>query len=386
MTWYIRLVRLLAPFLPRRLKLAFWRFGSWRQYDVARKRAADHILSETRAVYSDSPCTLGIIEEPSLYHRHYIRACQEMRISYRVLNLLADDWLGRFQNSACDAFLVWPGCSGTAVKESFDTRLRILEQEMGYLLFPSARECWLTEHKPRLRDWLQAHGLPHPRTWVLLDPAEALAFCRTAPLPLVVKTATGASGSGVSIVRSRRALFSLARRFFGRGVRISTFDPWDTQKGYFLAQEYLEGVEEWRMVRIGDSFFGHPKSRGANGMHSGSGRCEWRTPPHAMLDLLRRVTDTGNFRSMDVDLFVTPGGDLLVNECQTVFGCSVATTQMIVDGKEGRYLWKDGAWVFDEGGYCRNHLCNLRIEFLLKMLAQQRGSIHAAPARARTGV
>ena len=73
-----------------------------------------------------------------------------------------------------------------------------------------------------------------------------------------------------------------------------------------------------------------------------------------------------------VDIFETEDGKLLVNECQTVFGCSFATTQMKINGKPARYLYKNGEWVLEYGEFCRNHMCNLRVEYLISKLKEKK--------------
>ena len=122
------------------------------------------------------------------------------------------------------------------------------------------------------------------------------------------------------------------------------------------------------MVRIGDSFFGHKKEAATSEMHSGSKMVSWGDPGHDLLELTRKVTEAGDFSSMNVDVFETQDGDLFVNECQTVFGCSVATVQMKIDEKEARYLYEDGHWQLEFGGILSNHMCNHRIECLLSIL------------------
>ena len=111
----------------------------------------------------------------------------------------------------------------------FDYRLKIIEEDLGKIIYPSWKECWLTKHKPRLLDWMNAHDIPHPRSWVFLDRQEALDFAMTVGLPVVVKTATGASASGIRIVRSAAMLQSVIRAAFGRGLCPRGYDPNDRQ-------------------------------------------------------------------------------------------------------------------------------------------------------------
>ena len=199
----------------------------------------------------------------------------------------------------------------------FDYRLRILEHDLGLVLYPTWEECFLTEHKPRLRDWLDVHKLPHPQTWVFHDRSQALAFAAVAPIPIVCKTATGSGASGVSRIRSRSVLRQTIKRAFARGLRPKRFDAHDRQRGFVYLQEYLPDAHEWRMVRIGDSYFGYRKEKGPDGLHSASHKWSWLDPGPELLNLLKQATDAGGFTSMDVDVFLTPDGRMLINEMQT---------------------------------------------------------------------
>jgi hypothetical protein len=197
--------------------------------------------------------------------------------------------------------------------------------------------------------------------------AEAEAFASACELPIVFKTGFGGAAAGVRILRRRRDLRAVVRRAFGRGHVAAGHDYRDREWGRLLLQEYLPEVREWRMVRIGDSYFGHPKSR-LGEFHSGSGRVEWDAPGPHLLDLLHRVTEQGQFRSMDVDLFETQDGRLLVNELQTVFGASTSVDQMRLDGIPGRMVrMETGAWQFEPGDFARNACANTRILDALKL-------------------
>jgi hypothetical protein len=362
------LIHALAPFIPECLKEAIRSRVQLREYDFFMQKKANPFRGMTEETYPECRYRFGIIEDVYQNHQYYVAACREMGVSYTVIDLLADNWIERFRNSRFDVVLVWPSCATTMVKQVFDYRLRILETDLGAPLYPAWRECWLTEHKPRLRDWLDAYKIPHPGTWVFHDRSRALEFAHDAPLPIVSKTATGASATGVEIVRNRGALARIIKQAFGPGLRPQGYDAYDRQRGYIYLQEYLPDAEEWRMVRIGESYFGYRKEKGPDGLHSGSGKWSWLDPGKELLDLLKRVTDIGEFTSMDIDVFRTADDRLLVNELQTVFGCSTPVIYMKVDDVEGRYLWTDEDWKFEAGGYWRNHMCNLRIQYLLSRL------------------
>lgn len=367
MSHFYQTLEKLRPWMPQPIKALGRHFVSYGRFDLARRKAHNPYQHIKGQEFEHSRFRLAILAEPSQYHSHLVAACRENQISFRVLDLLADDWIDQLDGLKFDGVLVWPGSHTQAIKSLFDSRLKQIE-DMGYALYPSWKECWLTENKPRMRDWLLANDIPHPKTWIFSDLSAALAASNIYSFPVVLKTAQGASAKGIRVVHTARQYRRLAIRAFGKGLSLNGFDRHELQRGMLIVQEYLEGVDEWRMVRIGDSFFGHRKGTSTKGLHSGAGYCDWIDPGHDRLDLLYKVTEQGDFRSMDVDIFETKDGRLLVNELQTVFGCSIATTQMKIDGVTGRYTRSNGNWQFEAGEFCQNHMCNLRVKYLIKSL------------------
>ena len=72
---------------------------------------------------------------------------------------------------------------------------------------------------------------------------------------------------------------------------------------------------------------------------------------------------------MSLDIFETPNGQYRVNELQTVFGTN-RPYEMLVNGKPGRYLYDNDTarWRFEEGIFCQNGCCNLRVADLVELL------------------
>ena len=75
---------------------------------------------------------------------------------------------------------------------------------------------------------------------------------------------------------------------------------------------------------------------------------------------------------MSLDVFQLPGGSLLVNEMQCVFG-AYDDAQMYVDGEPGRFVRQaNGEFVFEKGVYCVNHCCNLRIRDFMDIISNSK--------------
>jgi len=360
--------------LPPWLKALGRRWGDLAEYRQFERSLSNPYASEPDEWYAEgSPCLLGIVRELTHYHKVNIAACRELGVSYKLLNLHRSDWLESFASSNCDAFLVWPSAFLTVWKDMYDDRLRILEQDMGKLVYPTCRETWIYENKRRTRDWLTARGLPQARTWVFYDRKEAERFVRTAQLPLVLKTNMGASHSGVWMLRRRDDAMRSIKEAFSRGLLARGRDFRDREWGVIYFQEYLENAREWRMMRIGYSYFGYRKEK-VGDFHSGSGAWSWEDPPKTLLNLLHEVTERHGFSSMDIDFFEMPDGRYLINELQTVFGATTPAEMLRVNGRFGRYVREEptGAWIFEEGDFSRNMCANARVDYLVNHLLKQK--------------
>jgi hypothetical protein len=311
---------------------------------------------------------LGIIRSYNFWHQYYMAACREMGVPYCTINLEATDWLDQVRSSQCDAFLVWPSAFLSVWKQMYDERLAILAGHLGKLVYPDTTAMWIYESKRRMHYWLAAQGFAHPETWIFYSRDDALAFAMRAELPLVSKTDLGSMAAGVVIIRDRSQLRRLVRQAFGAGILRRGSDRRDREWGNVLFQRFIAHAVEWRIIRIGDSYFGYEKVR-VGDFHSGSACWIYERPPDRLLDLTRELTDRGGFTSMSVDILVDQNGNAYINELQGVFGM-LNDYACKVDGRTGRMLWDDhhGNWRFEEGDFCRNRMCNLRIQVVLDIL------------------
>ncbi|MBE0641904.1 MAG: hypothetical protein IH599_07700 [Bacteroidales bacterium] len=328
---------------------------------------------------------LGILRDFSSEHLNYVKACEEAGIRYEVLDVLAPDWVKQLQDSGCDGFLFHPPNDIQERKSMLDEIAWVTEQVLEKPIYPCFPELFIYENKRNMSYWLKANDIPHPPTRVFARLQDALEFLMIAPYPLVYKTNVGAGASGVRIIHSRHRAMRIARRVFGRfhpaltfgelrfsrkfkGIPLPLFGR--IQKHYLIVQDFIPIRWEWRMIRIGDSYFGHKKLL-RDGFASGSGKASLEQPPDELLHLTRRICETGGFRSMNLDIFETMDGEFLVNEMQTIFG-SYKPVQMRVDGLPGRYLYEDGSFRFEEGVFNQHGSHLLRVLDFASMLLEKK--------------
>ncbi len=334
-------------------------------------------------------------------HLPWVTACKNNSedIKYKIVDITRNDWLDRVQEENFDIYLVRPPDKISFFKQLYDERLYILHNILMKNIYPSFEETLVYENKKFLSYWLRANQIPHPFTGVFYYKNEVLSFIETCKLPIVAKTSIGAGGSGVRIIKDRKELSeyvqqafsekgitrrwgvnlrkgSYVKRLFNRMIDIPGFFSYlsnkrrsasiDPHRWFVIFQEYIPVVFEWRVVRIGDSFFAHKKLGEKDGLISGTSKVSWDGPDDKLLNFVKMVTDKREFLSQAVDIFVDLDGSYLVNELQCFFG-SKAAHQMILNGKPGRYIHNNSAWIFEEGEFNLNNSYNLRLENALSI-------------------
>lgn len=330
----------------------------------------------------------------------WIKSCKKYSelIDYSVVDLTKSEWFEEITNLKPDMLLVKPGGLTSSFKSLYDERLMILVKELGYKCYPTLDEVLIYENKKYFSYWLKSNNIPHPKTQVFYYMNEALQWLQKTDYPKVAKVNIGASGSGVSIINCfSEAKTYVIETFKGAGakkrsgpnlqksgllkrglkyvfkpsdikykLKIYNSKSKDVQRDFVIIQEYISHSFEWRVVRIGDSFFAHKKLL-AGQMASGSLVKGYENPPLQLLDFVKSITDKFGFHSQAVDLFETPDGIYLINEMQCIFGQS-DPYQMLVDNKPGRYIVKEEQWAFEEGDYASNQCYDLRVSYVINVL------------------
>lgn len=371
----VELIKKIKEITPQWLRSLIQRKKAFIQYKIKINESENPYrhIKENLNNPNQYPFIFGIVKNRASYHKYYIAACEELKVPYRVVDLFSYNWLENFKNSNCDVFLVWPDAMISIWNEMIVDRVKILEQDLGYWIYPTYKEIYMYENKRRLFYFLSAHNYPTPKTWIFYEEDEALEFAKTCDLPIVHKTNFGSSAKGVSIIRTRNQLQRTIKRAFQKGFTPIGYDLRDVEWGTILFQEYLENVKEWRLVRVNDSYFCREKIK-IGDFHSGSGAVGWAKPPADLLDQTREITDKFGFTSMNIDFFETQDGRFLINELHTVFGAILEKNLNRNDQYMGRWLYNASQknWEFEHGFFYQNACANLRVEYLIQRLLQKK--------------
>jgi len=328
---------------------------------------------------------LGILNEFLGLEKNYIKACQDLNIEYEVIDVISNNWIENIMNSDCDGYLVRPSAAKEVWKNLYDERLYFISQIMNKQIYPSYNEIMLYENKKNMAYWLKYNNISHPNTWIFYDKKEAMSFIKNySNFPIVFKTNIGSAAIGVKFFSKRKAIKTISKiftkfMFFNRGytkwyktkylISFPLMD--DKQFNYVIFQEKIDIKFEWRVIKIGDSYFGHQKL--INGKyHSGSGLVGWVRPPDDLLNFAKSICDVGEFSSMNIDIFESVNGQYFVNELQTIFG-SYLPSQMYIENIPGRLKWEKEKWSFEEGLFNQNGSCNLRVnDFVNKLISNKK--------------
>ncbi|MEY4573377.1 MAG: hypothetical protein RLZ10_2661 [Bacteroidota bacterium] len=328
--------------------------------------------------------------------RLWIQACKDFDLPFDVIDLTKDSWLEELQLLNPDLLLVMPSGFTSQFKQMFDERLFLIHDCLKIRMFPSLDEIRLHENKRYFYSWLKVNDLPMAQTNIFYNQAEIEGFISKCSFPIVAKTNMGASGSGVKILRNQEELLSYCTKAFSskgiskkvgpKSLRINPLKrilkvfrnpshiknrlkiynslSQDPQVGFVIFQEYIPHDFEWRIVRIGDSFFAHKKMK-SNELSSGTLLKNYDNPPLELFDFAKELTDRFSFQSMAIDCFER-NGKFVINEMQCIFGQS-DSFQMKVDNRIGRYVNVENSWKFEEGDFNQNQCFNLRLKTALEL-------------------
>jgi hypothetical protein len=317
---------------------------------------------ENIKLFDENKPYLGILYDIAQEHQYYQNACIDLKINYKVIDIRVSDWISQIEESGCEIFLVWPTIYKPIQNQFWDERLQILTKELNKIIYPTFDLLWLYESKRKTRDWLLVHNLPHPRTDVFFDKNDAINHINNSGLPIVYKTDQGAAASGVIIIRTKKKGLKIVKKAFNKGVNLKNRGINDRHQGYVIFQEFIPNVEEWRMVRVGDSYMCRLKQK-IGDFHSGSGEVGWAKPPLKLLEMTKHISEKFNVPNINIDFFETKEGDFLINEIHALWG---GPKKKKLSEYEGRYLWNDidEKWEFEKGYFYTNRTANLKLEWI----------------------
>ncbi len=327
----------------------------------------------------------------------WVNACKKRSLDYVSIDLCCSDWFEQIVNSGADFLVNKPEGSYEYLKTMYDEKLYIITNYLKIPMFPSLEETLIYENKKMLSYFLKANAIPHPETNVFYIKQQALDFVSGCSFPIVAKTAIGASGSGVKIIKTKEEAMKYIHSAFSKkginrrigpnpnhGTPVSWLkkamkDPgylirkvqlykseykFGKQFNYVLFQAYIKHDFEYRVTKCGEYYY-TTKKLPVNGKCSGAGVFSY-TPevPLEVYNFVKDICDKHNFNSMSADIFCTESG-YLINELQTHWGVEDDET-MYVNGAKGVYKYNNG-WRFIKGDFWTNCYFDTRLDAAIEL-------------------
>lgn len=160
---------------------------------------------------------IGILKSEDGWEKHYIHACEELKVQYQVIDIASNDWYQQIVDSGVDGLLVRPSGRNEQLKQLYCERFYFVEHELHIPMYPSYFSVLLYENKRMQHYWMMINGISHARTWIFYERNSALDFFRTYnQYPLVCKPNLGGKAEGVRVLKNARHSAMLLNKLFTR--------------------------------------------------------------------------------------------------------------------------------------------------------------------------
>jgi len=325
--------------------------------------------------------TIGILNSIDNSYKNYIHACNDLGINYEVFDFSDSRVMEKIKKrDDIKAYLVRPPGMIKEAHDIYMLRLYLMNKQLGKFIYPSYEELFIYENKLAFAEWLKINNYPHLEFEVFTDYESAEQYIQSQNFPIIAKGAVGSSASTVTKLDTEKEaknylkkIFSLYhpnfKPIYNKYSRLPRVEKVYYQKNYAILQKFIDIKWEWRIIRIGESYFGYRKLLDGE-FASGSKMKGWGPVPCVLFELIDQVCDDNNFYSMSMDVLEDVDGRYYINELQSLFGVSRKNknAQCMVNGMPGRYVKRNESYDFEEGDFIQHSCYLLRVKHFLKLL------------------
>lgn len=310
--------------------------------------AAEKVLI-TWPMYIKKPY-VGLVREseiPGAYWLIYERFLKNNSIKYDYYDVHSSDFIE--QGRKFDVIL-WRTLSNPAEQEEAASKIKILESNLGKLCLPNEHELWIYENKINEDYLCIANSLPAIKTFISNSKEETLKYIKNCEYPFVSKITNGSGSEGVVLIKNYKQAKKLCTKVFENGKYSSW--PYIKQKDYVYFQEFIPDAKfDLRVMIVGNNYFGFYRDVPKDDFRaSGAKNDRFDSIPEEVMKLAKEVKESfKKCRLIAVDfLFDKERNEYLILETSIFPGINLPS-DTIVDGKLGRYIYKNGSFTFVEG-------------------------------------
>lgn len=179
---------------------------------------------------------------------------------------------------------------------------------------------------------------------------------RNLPFPTVLKTTQGAGSSGVFLVKNKRDLSTIKKKYFNqtfkrnvisaqRRLKLKTAEykiyKYSKKKfNLFIEQEFIPNLKhDFKVLVFGDRYFVLKRSVKKNDFRaSGSGKFNFVEPPTKVLNFAREIAEVLDNPYLSLDIALSDKGCHLIEFQATNFG------PYTLLNAPNRYVYEDNSW------------------------------------------
>lgn len=278
-------------------------------------------------------------------------------ISCDTVEMDKSDWIDKLK--PYDVLIWKPQFLGVRSAQILKEKIFFIQFYMNKRVYPSYETIWHFDSKIAQSYLLKYQRIRTPDTFVTFDYNEAVNKAGRLKYPVVLKESGGASSSGVSLVKSAKAMMRYINRRFlwenllSRKVSSRLFDRF----GQLYIQTFLRGnAADLRITIIGNCYaFGFWRRNRPNDFRaSGSGRLDYNTKlPEHVISYCAWISRNNRFDSMAYDILFKKDKFYIIEMSygyndKAVYNCSgyyVLNEKCEIESFIEGHYWPQQIWV-----------------------------------------
>lgn len=287
------------------------------------------------AIVKDSGC-----QPVHSWHDTWKGCCEAAGVDYRVFDSRASAFVSEVSWYLPDIIL-WRSGHDPAAKR-IDAILRQALNFCGFAVVPDWNTHWHYDSKVAQTILFKQFDIPHPKTDIFWDEAEADKYLRLAEYPKVIKADAGAGSKSTRFCFNLEEALTQLSENFGPGLETS---GGVREKGLFYCQKYIKADGIFRVVMIGvdTGYSFYQSNRPGTLIASSQGFDSYPPTPPELFDLCRAINLKMGWQYMMYDLiYDSDNKRWLVLELTDTCGFGHS------NNRKYTYFYQDGSWVEKE--------------------------------------
>jgi len=228
----------------------------------------------------------------------------------------------------------------------------MIDKIMNKTVLPNYDSLWSYEEKINQYYILKYLKLNPIETFISYDFCEVKDYLKQAKYPLISKLNTASASKGVRMIKNYKSGLRYFKEVFRNGAKTDIIGMKQYNYAYLQPMIKNEGYD-LRIIIVGDSYFGYYRYPKNNDFRaSGSGLVRKFDIPKELLLVSKEVKENLPYSYMLAIDFLKSTEDGKFKIIETSIFIKIETSeQLVVNEVPGRYVYKNGDFVFEKGNF-----------------------------------